>query len=379
MGKLILHIGTPKTGTTSLQQFLFKNRERLAEHDVHYPIFAVHQKLKRNRNGIFLNLYCSRRARRFLFRNTGDERENLRRLSQSLSEHDRTLLTDEGFFTPQGHILGHKQLCSRYWSTVAEVVRQAGAQDVTIVVYLRRQDDWAASQWRQQVKAGETDKLLEHFCDDPMVRCSMNYSAVLESVEAGFDGTARVVVRRYDRTTFEGGDIYHDFCAAADIPWDDRYFLPKKEGNVSLAFDAAEALRPLARMATPGTTPRVDMLIPLARQLSKQNPDPSGTTPFDEASTRLFMEPFLMGNAVVSEKYLDGEPLFSEEYGGRPVWKPNENRIAAYRMVFEEAIREHAHLKSPSDQLRSLAYGPPASIKHPVRTLADKLARSRTF
>ncbi len=33
-----LHVGAPKTGTTYLQDRLFANRERLAEHGVHYPV-----------------------------------------------------------------------------------------------------------------------------------------------------------------------------------------------------------------------------------------------------------------------------------------------------------------------------------------------------
>ncbi len=34
--KLILHIGTHKTGTTALQQFLYANREPLVGHGFHY-------------------------------------------------------------------------------------------------------------------------------------------------------------------------------------------------------------------------------------------------------------------------------------------------------------------------------------------------------
>ncbi|WP_299058287.1 hypothetical protein [uncultured Nocardioides sp.] len=34
---VLLHVGTPKTGTSHLQDVLFRNRERLAEQGVHYP------------------------------------------------------------------------------------------------------------------------------------------------------------------------------------------------------------------------------------------------------------------------------------------------------------------------------------------------------
>ena len=35
--RVLLHVGTPKTATTYLQDVLFRNREELARHDVHYP------------------------------------------------------------------------------------------------------------------------------------------------------------------------------------------------------------------------------------------------------------------------------------------------------------------------------------------------------
>lgn len=35
--RVLLHVGTPKTATTYLQDVLFRNRDLLARHDVHYP------------------------------------------------------------------------------------------------------------------------------------------------------------------------------------------------------------------------------------------------------------------------------------------------------------------------------------------------------
>ena len=35
--RVLLHVGTPKTGTSYLQDVLFRNRPVLAEHDIHYP------------------------------------------------------------------------------------------------------------------------------------------------------------------------------------------------------------------------------------------------------------------------------------------------------------------------------------------------------
>lgn len=37
MKRVLLHVGTPKTGTSYLQDVLFKNRDLLVEHGIHYP------------------------------------------------------------------------------------------------------------------------------------------------------------------------------------------------------------------------------------------------------------------------------------------------------------------------------------------------------
>ena len=36
--KLILHIGSEKTGTTAIQRFFKKNRERLIQNGIYYPL-----------------------------------------------------------------------------------------------------------------------------------------------------------------------------------------------------------------------------------------------------------------------------------------------------------------------------------------------------
>lgn len=352
MSELILHIGTTKTGTSSLQRFLFDNRERLAEEGVAYPVFSRQPGPARNRNGIFLDRYCGALARS---KDPGyfvnDSEENLELLAESLSGSEKVLLTDENFsYTPGQLVRGDGHAPRRYWQALADTVRDAGAATVTVVVYLRRQDDWIASRWRQNIRSGTTRATVGDYCKGAATRYCTDYSGLLAEVAGAFGEAARIVVRRYDRASFEGGDIYHDFCAAIDLPWDDGYPLPEREVNQSLAFDVAEALRPLAKAAPFRTTLRTDVLMPLAQKLSRQNPDPPGMTPFDEDETRSLMEPHLPGNERVSDRYLGGEPLFSDEYGGRPVWVPDGERIAEYRTAFERAIREHPAEGEPGDR-----------------------------
>lgn len=42
MKTLYLHIGTPKTATTSIQSFCYQNREILEKQGFYYPMFDYH-------------------------------------------------------------------------------------------------------------------------------------------------------------------------------------------------------------------------------------------------------------------------------------------------------------------------------------------------
>lgn len=55
MKTLYLHIGTPKTGTTSIQEFMVCSREALQKHGICYPdIQKKFANISPNRNGHFL-------------------------------------------------------------------------------------------------------------------------------------------------------------------------------------------------------------------------------------------------------------------------------------------------------------------------------------
>lgn len=339
MKELILHIGTTKTGTTSLQRFLFDNREKLEEHGVCFPLFSRARGTSFvQMNGFFIQNFCYKKAEGKT-QNLYDDlfTNDFQKLSESLTRFDRVILSEENI-SMYSSILRSENKLKVYWESLAKLSEEAGATNVVIVIYLRRQDDWFSSHWRQVIKTGRSNESLWECCTSERSRFAMDYAGILSDIKKAFNRNARVIVRRYNRATFQGGDIYHDFCAACGIPWDESFSIPKNEENLSTSFDVTEALRTFNEVAPPNSRLRDKILMPLALRLSRKNPDPSGVTPFNEEKTRLLMEPYLKGNTQISEHYLDGIPLFSTEYGGRPVWTPNEEKIESYRKRFQARI-----------------------------------------
>ena len=374
MSELILHIGTSKTGTTSLQKFFSVNRESFRKHGISYPSFTEQPWPALVKNGVFLNRYCLALAKEEDPRLSLNEvDENLQTLAASLTSFQTTLISDENLFLAPSWLMDLGYRPESYWPTLADTLAEAGAQNITVIAYLRRQDEWAFSQWRQIVKTGWQKQSLDVFCDKSINRYAMDYENILRSAGAAFGGNAKIIVRRYDRSSFEGANIYFDFCTACGIPFEDSYEIPQSEVNTSLSFDVAEALRVFVDAAPPRTPLRQNILVPLARKLSKRNPDAPGITPFDEEATRKLMEPYLEGNKRISKKYLSGRALFSEEYGGRPVWVPNEDRIAEYRTAFEDAIQEYMLREDKPVRIRALAINPPEGIKRPLGATLKRL------
>ena len=56
-----------------------------------------------------------------------------------------------------------------YWQAMADAIKSVGLDAVTIVVYLRGQDDWISSSWRQDLKAGWIQRTMEDFLREPIV------------------------------------------------------------------------------------------------------------------------------------------------------------------------------------------------------------------
>ena len=340
MGELVLHIGIPKTGTTSLQRFFTSNRSKLNDYGWDYPsLTGQWSNPSGSRNGNFLVRLC--RDRLESASKTRDAEENMRMLEQSLSSFPHALLSDEEFFYSPVRIDSHcpEKAMTAFWNEVSQVIGELGASSVTCIVYLRRQDEWLSSWWKETVKHGGTGQSFADYASSAGVRAVLSYSTLIETIEGAFDEPCKLIVRLYDRSGFEGGSIFTDFCHAAGIPWDPGFSLPDKELNSSLSYDVAEALRGFRSSSPYGDDLRMQGFIPLAYKLSRQQPDPPGTTPFSKEEADAFMQGYREENARVARRFFGREELFPADAKEPVVWEPDEERIRRYTKLFQEECR----------------------------------------
>ena len=346
MSELVLHIGMPKTGTSALQTFFTTNRGRLAESGWAYPEMIVRSKIH---NGEFLMRYCLGLTKDDAANpQLQNLEENMRRLTSALTAYEHVLISEENFYVAPTWRSSQdiENSVQKFWEAVSRTVKEFSVSQTTIILYIRRQDEWLYSFWKQRPKIGVRIEPFDDFIANNRFGHILHYYELIDTIERAFDGSCEAVVRLYDRTQFEGGDIFHDFCHAAGISWDSEFAIPKEKINPSLTLDVAEALRPFYNVAPPGSPLRNKLLIPLAYALSEQAPDPLEITPYKKGEATSIVQAYESDNRKLAKRFFGRDELFPTVDNNRIVWEPNLERIAECRELFQkECDSYNRHLK----------------------------------
>lgn len=248
--RLILHIGTEKTGTTAIQDFLFTNRRQLARHRIYVPTFLG----RRNHRWIVAMAYSDGRDDSFI-RKRGLSNARLRRGVLALmrwrlrwSARRRRGCT---------WIVSSENLHSQLTGHPADLERlqqltTALFDEVRILVYLRRPLDTAVALWSTGLRYGGTIQQLPP-PDRPRWQQVCDHRRTLESWETWFP--TNVMPRLFDRDALRDRDLISDFCAVTGIPADPNLLRPGRV-NESLSAAAMALLARVNRLRTSGSPTR---------------------------------------------------------------------------------------------------------------------------
>ena len=180
---VVLHIGMGKTGTTSLQGWLHRNRERLAEQDVLYPVSPGkrrHVRLGLSMQPLDREPGTSVDWRRQPVATPKELRPLFEQalLTELSGAPSRVLMSDEALFAASDEGLS-------YLRGVLDKI----AASVRVVVYLRRQDDHVSSRYQQTVKRGGEVRRLTSWLDDHDFSRKYDYHARLRGWHTWSDPT----------------------------------------------------------------------------------------------------------------------------------------------------------------------------------------------
>lgn len=234
---IVLHIGCGKSGTSSVQSFLGKNRDRFAERGILIPngkmVFG-----KGNGQQVFYFESIKPLA---------DAGEVLtQRVEQAAARFgvDRLkaiIISAENLSNPH-HL--HETFSKLHES-----------YDIWVVFYIRRQEDFYLSAWQQWfAKTGKP------------------HSEWITKVPAGFGDWAaaidrwdaispeRFIVRVYDKSRLEGGDVVRDFCAVLGLDTD-NFELEAKAQNESFGVHVSSLYTDIASVFENVHDRRVETLL----------------------------------------------------------------------------------------------------------------------
>lgn len=402
MKTLYVHIGMAKTGTTALQYFLWENRAVLEAKNYCYPsmkcAYSNMSIVNETRNGHFLvndtwidGVMKHDEVDAAMYRTGMDE---VVRLFES---YDNIILSDESVW-----VATYRRRASLWEELVADGEKY-GFQ-VKMIVYLRRQDQYIASVYKQKLKQriskSNMETWEEYVTHIPKTR-QLNYYKKLEKIRKVF-GKENMIVCRYDRRGFYGGSIYADFLHRIGLEFSDEFQIVQQEANQSLLGNTAEMKRIINEI--PGFDKEDDRFMrTILYEDSELSKKQVVAEVFSKEEAEDFLKKYEQSNEKVAEEYFtDGKPLFDNTVADIPKYDKNNPymiedvlRFAAIglkymRKELETAAEERAQLKSEIKELKRQVeqYEKQAAdvrqellatrekLHHPVRTVAGKIIKS---
>nr|VFJ69647.1 MAG: hypothetical protein BECKFW1821C_GA0114237_101935 [Candidatus Kentron sp. FW] len=234
---LTLHVGHHKTGTSTIQAFLYANRTKLARMGLDFPTRGIYYRPP----GMVENLSGGHRF--FAFAVTGTTpvwldggvripggESSIRALRQHLASHaGDVLLSSEHFFTK----IAPDELRG-FFDGLGFRIR--------ILLYLRRQDLLLESLFNQNVKNGYVTVPFSRFVEREIEdRQGYGYTYRRVSALARAFGPENLIIRPFEKSRFSGGTLLEDFVAALGLPWDEGFHIPAN-WNESIPVEIIEVL-----------------------------------------------------------------------------------------------------------------------------------------
>ncbi|MDE5862721.1 MAG: hypothetical protein K2H34_00050 [Lachnospiraceae bacterium] len=366
MKTIYLHIGIPKTGTTSIQNFCSENQAVLNRYGYNYPEFTYrYPSANRLRNAHFL-FGCVRNevGERDYQREEQIFYEGFEQIDRVFEAYDSVILSDEGLWN-----------CAfrgtdNVWERIKQELdkREIG---IKVVVYLRRQDDFLYSWWNQRVKEGlkgESQLTWERMADElPIIQ--LDYYDMLERI-AVYVGKSNIVVRRFDTSRFVGGNLYTDFIDAIGLTYSEEYHVKKEQRNISLTQNSNEIKRILNKLPQLDTDNNA-LFKQILTEQSLYHDDSKGYSMFSETEKMDFLERYREGNIRIAKEYLGEEELFYCDKEERQKWNPENEYMLEDVILFVGSLAMHMEreLKEQKRQINGIRN----VLKHPFTSIGRKI------
>lgn len=213
--KAIIHIGTQKTGTTTIQSFLMQNRAALSRQGIRYEPLSARRtaQMELGLAGIVRSgglLEAPSKLRAMGVRSPASQaafvdhfEDTLRQGVKTWAEHTYLASSEQihAWLKTADRIQALHSLLSQHFS------------QVRYIVYYRAQEDFMLSTYSEAIRRGERTTLDQHI--DTFLS-TMNYNRRVK-LWASIVGRENLSVRLFAQDAMHNGDLLDDFCDVTGI------------------------------------------------------------------------------------------------------------------------------------------------------------------
>lgn len=381
MKTLYLHIGTPKTATSSIQKFLTDNSENLEKKGYCFPPSQyTYPKVNPRRNGHFLIAKVrDENGKKDVEKEQWYWDEGMKQVREKFEKFDQVILSDESIW----YCLSYRKK-----SVLRDLQKEAQKDhfQIKVIVYLRRQDDFLLSRWNQFIKQNMS-YVAKLTCDEyfnegyKKEEKLFEYDRKLDEI-AEVIGKENLIVRRFEPKVWHNGSIIYDFMHEIGLDANDG-FCPLEE-NVNLRIGKNETEMKRLINLNPDFSPKeIAYMGNFLKDISKDDQEKVPTAMLSKEEVQQFLAKYEAGNKRVEEEYIgDGKPLFSDTVKDLPKWSPQNDTMqqdtfrfftAMMMDLYRENEQQKADIKELKKEVENLKKFRD-KIKHPSRIILGKIA-----
>lgn len=311
---LFLHIGTEKTGTTSIQSTLRLNQDKLRTEGILFPSAPL---LGANHSGFvysFLDLDTMLARLRMVGAGefVGIFKSNPHYILDMLSKQ----IEESGCHT----VIISSELLHSVISTEEEIKKiQEWAKkefdEITVICYLRRQVDLAISAFSTRLKeGGEVNAMIpqmfanfiDHIMTEKEFTDYINYRKMLDQWSRYFPN---IICHEFSQDTLIDGDVVKDFLSLVSPDLKHDQFEIPKEQNQSLDGKVLELLSMINQYIPKFINNTLNLKYMSLIHFFEQIPVETKMLPSLEMAT-IFQDFFKEDNQYISEKYFNNKAIF---------------------------------------------------------------------
>lgn len=302
--KLYIHIGTPKTGTTYLQEFFATNASVLKKFGIYYPSDAGKKYSLSNQHAPLITSLINKHIPAIpdaMNYTRGEAHDQF--LEDMLKAKENDILISSEFFYDK----------VRLPADFKKIKKKLNQFDVKIIVYLRSQDDFYISRVQELIKSGH---YVNPSVEDMIKRPYFYYSKMLDPWTQAF-GKENIYVRVFDKNQWINGRLADDILSIIGVNKFSNFTdTPKNNEAISLKKalllnEINKSLQPLSNKNSQDRWKHQSIRnVIIAMNVLNEGDMKTLLTVTERKNA---MQRFNEDNKRLSEIYFDGSKLFIEE------------------------------------------------------------------